>query len=171
MSATRDKLECKAEKLRAQLAAAQATVDELKAKLSKIEGTLAGDPTPATGLDMLWKEAPPMARTCSSKYKCRVAWNRIPPAARPRVPEILAALRAWKRCYEWKREDGQFVPALDRWIKERRWEDWPEDVAKDPMARYRNPAPPKPAAPTEEDKAAIAEFLKLPAKALVRENH
>lgn len=162
MSAAREKLTARAEKLRTQLAAAQATVDDLKAKLAKIEGTLAGDPPPETGLDLLWKEAPAMARTRSSKYKCRVAWNRIPPRDRPRVPEVLAALKAWKRCFEWKKDDGQFVPALDRWIKERRWEDWPEDVKKDPGARYRTVEKPAPTAPSAEDQAALAEFLKQP---------
>lgn len=162
MSASKQKLESDAAKLRDKIAEAEATLGSLRSRLAKIEGKLTGEPTPETGLDMLWKEAPAMARTRSSKYKCRVAWNRIPAGQRPRISEVLAALKAWKRCFEWKKDDGQFVPALDRWIKERRWEDWPEDVSRDPGARYRV-SPPKPA-PTDDaivDPAEIARLLSL----------
>lgn len=153
-------LAARAEKLRNQLAAAQAVVDDLRAKLDKIEGKLAGEPTPETGLDMLWAEAPPMARTRSSKYKCRVAWNRIPAGQRPRVSEVLDALRIWKRCHEWKKDDGQFVPALDRWLRDRRWEDVPEDARPDPGARYRTAPKPVEYVRTPEDEEALREFLK-----------
>lgn len=166
MTKAQQKLESQAAKLRDALAKAEAAVDELKAKLRKVEGKLAGDPTPDTGLDILWNEAPPMARTRSSKFKCRAAWNRIPSNQRPRVVEVIAALKAWKRCFEWKKDDGQFVPALDRWIRERRWESLPEDVSRDPMARYRTvqkavpQTSPEDAATPEDVAAALADFLK-----------
>lgn len=147
------------EKLRAQYAASQATADQLRARLIKLEVRLDGGPAPETGLEMLWAAAPPIARTRSSKYKCRVAWNRIPAPQRPRVPDLLAALKAWSRCEEWKKDDGRFVPALDRWIKERKWEDLPQSAA-DPLARYRCPRtapPPQPPADpaTREDLNSI----------------
>jgi hypothetical protein len=147
------------EKLRAAHAAAQATADQLRARLTKLEAKLAGEPTPETGLEMLWAAAPPMARPRASKDKCRVAWNRIPAAHRPRVPELLSARQAWSRCEEWQKEGGQFVPSLDRWIKERRWEDLPPSAA-DPHARYRCPQPTPPPQPpadaaTPEDLTSI----------------
>lgn len=161
MTKDQQQLAARAEKLRLALADAQAVVDNIRAKLTPIEAKLAGEPCGETGLDMLWKAAPAMARTRSSKFKCRVAWNRIPPRDRPRVPDLLAALKAWSRCGEWKKDEGQFIPALDRWIRERRWEDLPEDVRLDPNARYRVPQKPIPVVPPE-DRATpeyIAAFL------------
>jgi hypothetical protein len=146
-----EKLSAEAATLYGQWADAQAAADQILAKLNKLKAKINGDPMPDTGLDLLWQAAPPMARTRSSKYKCRVAWNRIPAAHRPRVPVMLDALAAWKRCDEWQKDDGQFIPALDRWIRERRWEDLPETARVDPSARYRCQAPaPLPQTPPEE---------------------
>lgn len=150
MNKEQEKLAATAAKLRDQLATAQAAVDAIRAKLSRVEAKLSGEPPQETGLDMLWKAAPPMARTRSSKFKCRAAYLRIPAAQRPRVSDMLAALKAWSRCQEWKKDEGQFVPALDRWIRDRRWEDLPEDVQADPLARYRAPRKPAPQLPPEE---------------------
>ena len=136
-----EKLSARVDKLAAEYAAAQAKADAIRDRLVKCQARLNGDPMPDTGLDLLWQAAPPMARTRSSKYKCRLAWNRIPAAARPRVPVMLDALAAWKRCDEWRKDDGQFIPAMDRWIRERRWEDLPETARVDPSARYRCQAP------------------------------
>lgn len=144
------KYQATAEKLRGQLATAQAEVDILMAKLSRVEARLTGEPPQETGLDLLWKAAPAMARKRSSKFKCRAAWNRIPQAHRPRVSVLLDAIRAWSSDPEWKKDEGQFIPSLDRWIKERRWEDLPEDTRQDPLARYRQTAKPQPVAPPED---------------------
>jgi hypothetical protein len=143
-------LAARLEKLRNQWSAAQAAADQLRASIARLEGKAAGEPTPQTGLDMLWAAAPPMARTRSSKHACRTAWNRIPQADRPRVADAVSALRAWTRCEEWRKDDGLFIPALHRWIKERRWEDLPESSRNDPRARYRcTPAAPAPPPPEE----------------------
>ncbi len=144
------KLESIAAKLRAQFANAQAEADILRARLSRAEAKLAGEPPQETGLDLLWEAAPSMARKRSSKFKCRAAWNRIPSAQRPRVSVLLDAIRAWSRDPEWKKDEGQFVLALDRWIRERRWEDLPETTSQDPLARYRQPAKPQPPQPPED---------------------
>jgi hypothetical protein len=137
--------------LEAEYAAAQAKADAIRARLAKAQAKADGDPAPETGLDMLWAAAPAMARTRSSKFKCRKAWLRIPPAARPRIPSMLDALKAWSRCHEWQKDDGQFVPALDRWITERRWEDTPATTTPDASARYRCPVPPPPPPVAHED--------------------
>jgi hypothetical protein len=149
--------EAKLEKLRAQWAAAQAVADQLRARLARAEARAAGEPPPESGLEMLWAAAPPIARTRSSKYACRAAWNRIPQADRPRVADAVAALRAWCRCEEWRRDEGQFVPALHRWIKERRWEDPPQSGRHDPRARYRCDAPALPQV-APEDQASPEEI-------------
>ena len=155
------KLHARANRLRDSIAKAQGTVDHLQAQLRKVEAKLAGDPPTETGLDLLWEAAPAMARNRSSRLKCRVAWNKVPVTERPRIPELISALKVWSRCQEWRKDDGQFVPALDRWIKERRWVDLPEDGKNDVAARYRTT--PKPIAPTSPEDAVTdpAEIAKL----------
>jgi hypothetical protein len=153
MTKSEQKLQAQAEKLRNQLAAAQAVVDDLKAKLERIERKATGEPPRETGLEMLWKAAPPMARTRSSKFKCRQKWNRIPESERPRISEVINAMRAWSRCWDWKKDGGMFVPGLDKWIQERRWENLPEDTAGSSARSFEAPKKPDPA-PAEEPATA-----------------
>lgn len=163
MKSPAESLEAKAAKLYHQWAAAQAVADQLSASLNKLKAKITDKPAPETGLDLLWAAAPAIARTRSSRVACRTAWNRLPRAERPRVAVAVEALKAWARCEEWKKDDGQFVPALHRWIKEQKWLDVPEAVRVDPSARYRchQPPPPPPVAPedvaTPED---IAEMFR-----------
>lgn len=155
MTAAEKKLHTQADKLRNQLAAAQATVDHLTAKLTRIERKLTGEPPKETGLDMLWKAAPPMARTRSSKFRCRQSWNRIPESERPKIAEVINAMRAWSRCWDWKKDGGMFVPGLHKWISERRWENLPEDTAGTSIRKFETAAKPAilpdPDAPINED--------------------
>lgn len=150
MSKETDKLQSQAERLRRQLAEAEAVVGQLKTKLARIEARLTGGPPPETGLDLLWKAARPIARTRSSKIQCRTEFNRIPAHERPPIKVMLDALTVWNRCEEWKKDGGAFIPGLHRWIKARQWENLPhQDIRRDIHAR---PAPkPLPApSPTEE---------------------
>lgn len=155
MTKAEQKLHADAEKLRNQIAAAQAVVDDLQAKLNRIDRKLSGEPPRETGLDMLWKAAPPMARTRSSKFKCRQAWNRIPDAERPKIGEIINAMRSWARCWDWKKDGGMYVPGLDKWIKERRWENLPEDTAGSAARKFdsspKTVSQPDPDAPFDMD--------------------
>jgi hypothetical protein len=129
MTKAEQKLHADAEKLRVKLAEAEAVVDTIKAKLNRIDRKLTGEPSRETGLDMLWNAAPPMARTRASKFRCRKAWNCIPESERPKISDMLHAIRAWSRCWDWKKDGGMYVPGLDKWIKDRRWESLPEDTA------------------------------------------
>lgn len=138
MTKAEQKLYNDAEKLRVKLAAAQAVVDDLQSKLNRIESKLTGEPPKQTGLDMLWKAAPPMARTRSSMVKCRAQWNRIPELERPKLGVILHAMQAWARCWDWKKDGGQYVPGLDKWIHDRRWENLPEDTAGSAARKFES---------------------------------
>lgn len=129
------------EKLRQKVAAAQAALEMAQAKLAAAEAKETGAKPPVTGLDLLWQAALPMARTRSSKVRCRTEWNRIPPEERPTVREALDALRAWNRCKEWRKDCNEFVPGLHRWIKDRQWENVPEEVKPEAPSRYRAPTP------------------------------
>lgn len=137
MSATREKMERQAAKLRDELAAAEAVVADLKTRMARLTAKLTGEPPPQTGLDMLWAAALPIARTRSSKIQCRTEWHRIPLAERPPVKQVLEALKWWNRCEEWKKDGNAYVPALHRWIKNRQWENVPETSRVDPLGRYR----------------------------------
>lgn len=162
MSDSKATIAARANKLRKQLADAEATVSGLRIKLAQAEALLTNQPVPVSGLDALWTAALSIARNRSSKHKCRVEFNRIPKADRPEIQTMIDALKVWNRCPEWKRDGNQFVPALDRWIKERRWEDLPEV----PQASNRYQTIPRPAAKTEPgeavtDAAEVAKLLSL----------
>ena len=152
MSAARDKLEKQATRLRDQIAKAEGELSGLKSRLAKIEAKLTGEPPPQTGLDMLWEAALPNARIRSSKRQCRTEWMRIPIAERPPVREVVAALRAWNRCDEWRKDSNAFVPGLHRWIKNRQWENLPQNARPSTSKPKPRPAPKPPQDPaTLED--------------------
>ena len=159
MSESKATLAGKLPKLRKALADAEATASGLRIKIAQIEAQLDGQAVPLSGLDALWKVALPIARNRSSKHKCRIEFNRIPKADRPAIETMISALKIWNRCLEWKKDGNQFVPALDRWIKERRWEDLPEDHT--PSARYQTIPRPMPQNAPEEaaSPAEIAAIL------------
>ena len=162
MSASKSTIATTLTQLRKKLADTEATASGLKLKIAQAEAQITGQPVPINGLDTLWKAALPIARNRSSKHLCRKAWNLIPKAERPTIETLVSALKVWNRCLEWKKDSNQFVPALDRWLKERRWEDLPEVPI--PSARYVTIIPPKPTPnPAEEitDPAEIAKFLCL----------
>lgn len=165
MSKSKDQLADDAEKLRNRLADAQAVVDDLTRKLRRIEGKLTGEPAKATGLDMLWKAAPPMARTRSSKFLCLKAWNRIPESERPKFSDLMNSLRAWSRCWDWKKDGGMYVPGLDKWISERRFESIPEDTAGSAARKFETTSKPAMEPDFGPDPDAPLDMDSLPASA------
>lgn len=149
-------------RLRRQIAEGEAKLDALRAKLAKLVAKKAGEKAPATGLELLWKEALPIARNRSTKHQCRTEWNRIPVTERPSIQEMIDALKAWNRSEEWRKDGNAYVPALHRWIKHRGWESVPE-VAKAP-SRHRTTPKPVPVTSDDEaitDRAELAKFLSI----------
>ncbi|RYD18853.1 MAG: hypothetical protein EOP88_21160 [Verrucomicrobiaceae bacterium] len=149
----------------ARIARQECKVSDLEAALDHEREKLAGMKGEGPQVDQadditpLWEVAPDMARKRSSPLKCRKAWKRIKPADRPSMEDVLLAMFAWKRDPEWKRDGGQFVPALDRWINEQRWEDPPQQT--EAPSRARLPQKPLPVASDEAvtDPAEIAALL------------
>lgn len=165
MSKSKAQLQSEANKLRNKIAETEAILSGLRSKLAKIDGQLTGEPAPETGLDMLWKAALPISRTRSSKMLCRKAWHSIPVHDRPKITDAVAALHAWNRCEEWRKDGNQYAIGLDRWIKERRWENLPEGSDRDVAARYRVTQKPIPQtapedAATPEDVAEMLAVLR-----------
>ncbi len=155
MSASIENQKITLNKLRRLLADAEATVSGLKLRIAKAEAKLTGEPVPVAGLDVLWKHALAIARNRSSKHLCRKAWNMIPRNERPTVEVMVHALKIWNRSPEWKKDGNQYVMALDRWIKERRWEDLPEVEA----APSRYPTAPKPLIKSAPEASATPEEI------------
>lgn len=164
MRKSKAQIQSEANKLRVKIAEHEAILSGLRNRLAKIDAQATGEPASETGLDQLWKAALPISRTRSSKMLCRKAWNMIPASERPKIADAIAALVAWNRCEEWKKDGNQYAIALDRFIRERRWENLPETKAeRDGLARYRT-SPATPQSPQEDgitDRAAIAEFLRI----------
>lgn len=52
-------------------------------------------------------------------------------------------------------------------IKNRQWENLPESSRCDPLARYRKADPAPPPLRTDEDQAALREFLQLATKQVI----
>ena len=72
----------------------------------------------------LWKQCPAKGRERSSRKKVQTAWVNLSPA--PDKEKVKASLDAWKQSDSWAKDGGQFVPALDRWIRDRKFEIEPE---------------------------------------------
>lgn len=77
-------------------------------------------------MEDLWKATPQRGRTRSSKHEMREMWKKIPKRERPEPAEVIAAMRKWADSDEWSRENDQYIPGLDKWIKKRKWESIPE---------------------------------------------
>lgn len=150
-----------AEQIQRQIAECEARLEGLRAKLARIKAKDEGREAPASGLDLLWKEALPMARQRSSKHQCRIAWAKIPPAERPVIAAMVAALRAWNRCDQWRKDGCAYAPGLHRWIANRMWECPPE--AEKPVHRGMSRAKPLPVVDPEEiaDRSDIEKILNL----------
>ena len=77
-------------------------------------------------LENLWKSCPSKGRERSSRAKVRTAWKNLSPKAEP--DKVAASLAEWKESEAWQESDGKYVPALDRWIRDRKFEIQPEKV-------------------------------------------
>lgn len=67
-----------------------------------------------------WEAYPQTGKKRSSRAKVQKAWASAKPP-----PDALATLEIWKADPEWIKESGQYVPAPHRWLRERRWQDYP----------------------------------------------
>lgn len=85
-------------------------------------------------VDTIWQNTPPMGRERSSRKDLEAAIKKIPTAGRPRLPEILAALEAWKISESWTKDGGQYVAGIHRWINDRKWEFPPAPATPKPTA-------------------------------------
>ena len=114
-----------------------------KPKEKQKESSEAGDsvgakaptcPSEPDMIERIWPDYPKKGRERSTRAKARAAWQRIPKGKRPEPETILDALRGWKKCDEWNRDHGAYVPGLHIWIKAEAYLDPPHEI------RRTNPA-------------------------------
>jgi hypothetical protein len=80
-------------------------------------------PTPLKGgecgFEELWKAYPPQRR--ADRKAAEKEWAKLSPAA-DQVVLILAALERQKESARWRKEEGQYVPKLGKWLREHQWD-------------------------------------------------
>ncbi len=100
----------------------------------------AGPDKPAIegALKRIWDAAPPKARERSSRRECREAL-RLSKTTVGETDTIIDAVELWKQTEDWK---GGFVPALHRWLRNRKWEDVPahKETIEEKCARLSSQA-------------------------------
>src|SRR5579859_4743575 len=67
---------------------------------------------------IFWKTYPRK----DSKVQAQKAFVKLAPSAEL-LERILDALDRFKRCDQWMREEGKFIPFASTWLNQRRWED------------------------------------------------
>ena len=83
---------------------------------------------------IFWKAYPRK----SSKGGAEKAWRKIAPSQKL-FDEIMAALEVAKKCEQWKKDNGQFIPYPATWLNQKRWEDeyiLPDEEAKKPQTGF-----------------------------------
>jgi hypothetical protein len=88
---------------------------------------------PPTSFEAFWASYPRKI----GKIAALKAWNRIKPNAELRK-RIADAIQLAKRCEQWRRENGKFIPNPATWLNQGRWDDepTPELSHEGRLARY-----------------------------------
>lgn len=75
---------------------------------------------PQSGADfeLFWSAYPRKVK----KGDARKAWTQTA-AIRPAIGEVLAAIDAARRCDQWRKDGGQFIPYPATWLRGEQWAD------------------------------------------------
>lgn len=84
---------------------------------------LVGVPTKAELFERWWKHYPEKV----GKKAALAEWLRIPNVDEAFTAKAIATLEWQRRQPEWVKEDGQFIPDPERYLKRGRWQDEPRD--------------------------------------------
>lgn len=95
---------------------------ESNTSLVTTDAVTEGDGKYSDGFLRAWKEHPHYPGR-SKKLKAFRIWKRQ--GLEGKTDAVLAELAIAKRSETWRKENGQFVPAFDRWIKDREFGDAP----------------------------------------------
>ena len=86
-------------------------------------------PPAASAFDAFWKSYPRKV----GKKAAEKAWLRA--RDKPALEVILAALDVQKKCDQWTKEGGQFIPYPATWLNQGRWNDEPPEVLPQDAAK------------------------------------
>ena len=84
---------------------------------------------------VIWEGHPQQGRTRSSRAKVDSAWRAVPKAERIDYDAVVASMAAWRQSRDWLKDDGEFVPAAHRWIKDRKWTVTPARKGEDSLGK------------------------------------
>jgi hypothetical protein len=76
-------------------------------------------------LKIIWNQTPPMGQQWSSPKQLKDEWMKIPAAEHPTKEIVMDALNQWRASEAWQKESGRWVPAIHKWIRDRKWENIP----------------------------------------------
>lgn len=71
----------------------------------------------------IWGDYPQRGKNRSSRKELRRELEKV--KTLPTVAAVVDALTAWKKSTDWTEKEGRFVPAVNRFAKEERWNDPP----------------------------------------------
>lgn len=71
--------------------------------------------------ELLWSITPRMGRARSGKEKVLKAFHNLK-APKPSIEQLVSAMELWVQSPDWIKENGQFVPGLHVWLKDRKFE-------------------------------------------------
>ena len=101
------------------------------------------------GFDEFWTIYPKKI----GKGAARKAWVKL----HPPLEAVLSSLKQQRKCEQWTRNRGQFIPNPSTWLNQERWTD---EVPKDPLASSPPPRPePEPLPVSEEGRKKIRELI------------
>lgn len=80
---------------------------------------------------LFWKAYPRKA----SKGTAEKAWKKIAPTQKL-FDEIMASLEAAKKCEQWQKENGQYIPYPATWLNGKRWEDDYSNKSSKPQTNF-----------------------------------
>ena len=78
-------------------------------------------------LEKLWQSSPKKSRERSSKKQVKSEWSKIKAGDRPELSKAWNAIEAWKKSEKWM---NGFCEGLHLWIRNRQWENLPEEKEK-----------------------------------------
>lgn len=84
------------------------------------EGLLSDESDVCAPWVKFWEAYPESGRKRSSREKVKKSWTAVKPPS-----DTMLTLEMWKTDPEWQKEGGRFVPAADRWLREKKWQDPP----------------------------------------------
>ena len=71
--------------------------------------------------DLFWQAYPTGSRGKSGKGAAWKSWARQ--KLDRQLSEIIAAIAKWKKCDQWTKDQGAYIPNPATWLNQKRWED------------------------------------------------